>query len=136
MKKIALIMMLIMSLFLISCSGSNTNEAGTNEERTVMTITPEEAKKQLNENSEIILLDVRTQLEYDAEHIEGTTLVPLDDISEKASEIIPDQEKVYYVYCRSGNRSATAAQLLVDMGYENVYDLGGIIDWPYDTVTE
>lgn len=134
MKKIVLISMLIVTLLLISCSGKDTNNTNRDEESGVIMITPEEAKEQLDKNSEIILVDVRTKSEYKGEHIEGAILLPLDDISEKASEVIPDQEKTYYVYCRSGNRSATAAQLLVDLGYKNIYDLGGISDWPYDTV--
>jgi len=131
MKKIMLIMLIITSLFLIACSNNDQNTEGK-----VLMISPEEAKENLDSNSDIILLDVRTQTEYDSGHIAEAVLLPLDDISEKASEVIPDQEKIYYVYCRSGNRSAAAAQLLVDMGYENIYDLGGIIDWPYDTVTK
>lgn len=131
MKKIMLIILIITSLFLIACSNNKQNTEGK-----VLMISPEEAKENLDANSDIILLDVRTQLEYDSEHIAEAVLLPLDDISEKANEVIPEQEKIYYVYCRSGNRSATAAQLLVDMGYENIYDLGGIIDWPYDTVKE
>jgi phage shock protein E len=136
MKKIMLIMLIITSLFLIACSNNDQNTEVTDTEGKVLMISPEEAKENLDSNSDIILLDVRTQAEYDSEHIAEAVLLPLDDISEKASEVVPDQEKIYYVYCRSGNRSATAAQLLVDMGYENIYDLGGIIDWPYDTVTE
>jgi len=136
MKKIMFITLFIVSLLLISCSNSEQGVDNIGTEEKVLMISPEEAKENINENSEIILLDVRTPSEYESEHIEGAVLLPLDQINEKASEVIPDKEEIYYVYCRSGNRSATAAQLLVDMGYENVYDLGGIIDWPYDTVKE
>jgi len=136
MKKIVFIILIIASLLMISCSNSDqTVEENENEtEGKVIMISPEEAKENLDEDSEIVLLDVRTPSEYESGHIEDAVLLPLDQLNEKASEVIPDQEKIYYVYCRSGNRSATAAQLLVDMGYENIYDLGGIIDWPYDTV--
>ena len=136
MKKIVFIILIIASLLMISCSNSDqTVEENENKaEGKVIMISPEEAKENLDEDSEIVLLDVRTPSEYESGHIEDAVLLPLDQLNEKASEVIPDQEKIYYVYCRSGNRSATAAQLLVDMGYENIYDLGGIIDWPYDTV--
>ena len=134
MRKIVFIILIIASLLMISCSNSDQNVDENEMEGEVIMISPEEAKDNLDENSEIILLDVRTPSEYESEHIENAVLLPLDQLNEKASEVIPAQEKIYYVYCRSGNRSATAAQLLVDMGYENIYDLGGIIDWPYDTV--
>jgi rhodanese-related sulfurtransferase len=137
MKKIVFIILVITSLLMISCSPTNNKNAEENDnEGKVLMVSPEQAKKDLEENEEIILLDVRTLMEYESEHIKGAVLLPLDEIAEKANEVIPDKEEVYYVYCRSGNRSATAAQLLVDMGYENIYDLGGIIDWPYDTVKE
>jgi len=136
MRKIVFIILIIASLLMISCSNSDQNVDENEMEGEVIMISPEEAKDNLDENSEIILLDVRTPSEYESEHIENAVLLPLDQLNEKASEVIPDLEKIYYVYCRSGNRSATAAQLLVDMGYENIYDLGGIIDWPYDTVKE
>ena len=136
MKKIMFVILIIASLLMISCDNSAENIEGNGTEGKVLMISPEEAKESLDENSEIILLDVRTPSEYESGHIEGAVLLPLDNITEEASEVIPDNEKIYYVYCRSGNRSATAEQLLVDMGYKNIYDLGGIIDWPYDTVTE
>lgn len=136
MKKIVFVILIIASLLMISCNNSDQNVEKNETEGKVIMISPEEAKDNLDENPEIILLDVRTPSEYESEHIENAVLLPLDQINEKASEVIPAQEKIYYVYCRSGNRSATAAQLLVDMGYENIYDLGGIIDWPYDTVKE
>ena len=136
MRKIVFIILIIASLLMISCSNSDQNVDENEMEGKVIMISPEEAKDNLDEDSEIILLDVRTLSEYESGHIEDAVLLPLDQVNEKASEVIPDLEKIYYVYCRSGNRSATAAQLLVDMGYENIYDLGGIIDWPYDTVKE
>jgi len=137
MKKIIFVLLIIISLLMISCSTANNKNAEDSDDAgKVLMITPEKAKENLEENEAIVLLDVRSVTEYEAEHIKGAVLLPLDEIAEKANEVIPDQKQVYYVYCRSGNRSATAAQLLVDMGYEKIYDLGGIIDWPYDTVKE
>lgn len=99
------------------------------------TIGPEEARDMMRQNQEYILLDVRTQEEYDEAHIAGAVLLPDYQIAENAAAQLPDKEAVILVYCRSGRRSAAAAQMLAAMGYANVYDFGGILDWPYDTVT-
>ncbi|HCC07177.1 MAG TPA: rhodanese-like domain-containing protein [Clostridiales bacterium] len=99
----------------------------------VNSIKPEEAKKNLKNDSNIILLDVRTKEEYIVSHIPGSILIPVDNIKVEVEAKIRDKEDIVYVYCRSGNRSQTAATELVKMGYANVYDLGGIQDWPYET---
>ncbi len=96
-------------------------------------ITADEAKKRLDSDESIILLDVRTEEEYREKHIPGSLLLPLSDLEDKAESEIPDKDATLFVYCRSGNRSATASKILVNLGYTKVYDLGGIIDWPYDT---
>lgn len=100
-----------------------------------LTLTPKAAKTRLEENPDAILLDVRTQEEYDGGHIPGAVCFPNEDIQpelplpfEKDAEIL--------VYCRSGRRSAEAAEKLADMGYTNVADFGGIQDWPYETTTD
>ena len=97
-------------------------------------IDAEEARRMMDEE-EVIIVDVRTEEEYEEAHIEGALLLTLDQIDSKAESVIPDKEKTYLIYCRSGNRSAQAAEKLVEMGYANIYDFGGIIDWPYDTVS-
>jgi len=81
-----------------------------------------------------ILLDVRTDEEYNAEHIEGAVLIPDYEIGSRAETDLPDKTALVLVYCRSGRRSANAANELIGMGYTSIYDFGGIIDWPYDTV--
>ncbi|XMB72650.1 rhodanese-like domain-containing protein [Mycoplasmatota bacterium WC30] len=124
MKKSLLLLITFFTIFLVSCSG------GTGFE----TISAAEGKIMMDEDASIILLDVRTASEYNEEHIEGARLFPLDDIETTASKVISDKTATYIIYCRSGNRSNQASQLLVDMGYENIYDMGGIINWPYDTV--
>ena len=99
-------------------------------------ITAEEAKERLDSGDELILLDVRTQEEFDAGHIEGAILLPNETITDtEQPDILPDLGAEILIYCRSGNRSAQAANKLVALGYTNVYDFGGIIDWPYETVT-
>lgn len=100
-----------------------------------LTLTAEEAKARLDEGEDVILLDVRTQEEYDAGHIPGAVCLPNEDIS--AGLPLPyGKEAEILVYCRSGRRSALAAEKLADMGYENVADFGGILDWPYGTTAD
>lgn len=100
-----------------------------------LTLTAEEAKARLDEGENVILLDVRTQEEYDAGHIPGAVCLPNEDITEDSS--LPyDKEAEILVYCRSGRRSAQAAEKLAKMGYENVADFGGILDWPYETTAD
>lgn len=86
-------------------------------------------------DKDIILVDVRTPEEYRKKRIPGSILLPDYEIRSRAAEVIPDKEAKIVVYCRSGRRSAQAARVLKDMGYSNVYDLGGIIDWPYETIS-
>jgi rhodanese-related sulfurtransferase len=96
-------------------------------------INAEEAKKIMDSES-IIVLDVRTQSEYDEGHINNALLLPVTEIEEKAEEILKNKNEKILVYCRSGNRSQTASKQLIEMGYTEVYDFGGIIDWPYEIV--
>ncbi|MFA9423302.1 MAG: rhodanese-like domain-containing protein [Sedimentibacter sp.] len=96
-------------------------------------ITAQEAKA-IIDSEEVIILDVRTQAEYDEGHIENAVLLPVTDIKSMAENILVDKNGKILVYCRSGNRSATASQTLIEMGYTNIYDFGGIADWPYEIV--
>lgn len=98
-------------------------------------ITPEKAKEIMDEQSEIVIVDVRTQEEYEDGHIENAVLIPDYEIKEKAEKIIDDKNKKILVYCRSGRRSASAAKILLEMGYTDVLDFGGIIEWPYSIVS-
>ena len=84
----------------------------------------------------VFVVDVRTPEEYQQGHIENAKLLPLSELEEKASAVIPDKSKKILLYCRSGRRSAVAAELLVNSGYEKVYDFGGINDWKGKLVRE
>lgn len=99
-------------------------------------ITAVEAKGRIDSGDELIILDVRTQAEYNAEHIPNAILIPNETITDKMPELLPDLDAEILIYCRSGNRSAQAARKLIQIGYTNVYDFGGINNWPYDTVKE
>lgn len=93
-----------------------------------------EQAKEIIKREEVIILDVRTPEEYKEEHIEDALLIPDYDLKDLVEGEIPNKDEKILLYCRSGNRSKAAAKILVDMGYTNVYDFGGIIDWPYETV--
>ena len=93
----------------------------------------QETAKEMMDTQEVIILDVREQHEYDSGHIPGAVLLPVGTITEDtAAAVIDNLDTVVLVYCRSGNRSKTASQALADLGYTNVYEFGGINDWPYD----
>jgi len=96
-------------------------------------ISQEEAKEMMD-TKEVIILDVREQSEYDSGHIPGAVLLPVGTIDEDtAAATIPDKDSTVLVYCRSGNRSKTAASALAELGYTGIYEFGGIITWPYET---
>ncbi len=98
-------------------------------------IDPLEAKKRLDSEKGIILLDVRTQDEYIENHIPKSTLIPLSVVATEASKKLTDKQATIFVYCRSGSRSRAAVKMLLKQEYTNVYDLGGIVRWPYKTVS-
>ena len=95
-------------------------------------ISQDEAKEMMD-SQEVVILDVREQDEFDSGHIAGAVLLPVGSISEAtAAEVIPKKDSVVLVYCRSGNRSKTASEKLVELGYTKVYEFGGINTWPYE----
>lgn len=99
-------------------------------------ITAKQAKARMDSGDAIIILDVRTQEEFNAGHIAGAILIPNETILDEQPALLPDLDAEILVYCRSGNRSAQSANKLIAIGYTNVYDFGGIIDWPYEVVTD
>jgi len=109
------------------------NEEEPFEKAEYKSLTPEEAKEMM-ENGDVIVVDVRTEEEFRQGHIEGAILIPDYDLDKLAAEKLPDKEATILLYCRSGNRSQLSAHLLNGMGYQNVYDFGGIIDWRYGEV--
>ena len=94
-------------------------------------ITAEDAKKIMDSGEDFVILDVREQDEFDAGHIPGAILIPYTKIENKSEEMLPDKDTQILVYCRSGRRSKIAAQSLTALGYTNVKEFGGIMDWPY-----
>ena len=95
-------------------------------------ISQEEAKEMMDAGDAVVL-DVREQSEYDEGHIPGAVLLPVGSIDEDtAAAVIPEKSAMVLVYCRSGNRSKTAAAALAELGYTDVYEFGGINTWPYE----
>ena len=126
MKK--LIFLLLAALFLTACGQKNE----TKQEATYMNITVQEAKNLMATEEGYIILDVRTQEEFDEGHIPGAIVISHEEIEEKAEGVLTDKDQLILVYCRSGRRSKLAAEALVALGYTNIKEFGGIIDWPYE----
>ena len=118
----------LLTLGLAGCGGE-TQEKETGYQQ----ITAQEAKAMMDVGAGAIVLDVREQEEYDQGHIPGAVLLPVGEITqESAAAAVPEKDTVVLVYCRSGNRSKAAANELVQLGYTQVYEFGGIQDWPYE----
>ncbi len=111
----------------------NSEEEEAFEKAEYKRLTPEEAKEMM-ETEDVIILDVRTADEFRQGHIEGAILIPDYDLDKLVAEKLPDKEATILIYCRSGNRSELSSHLLIGMGYQNVYDFGGILDWRYGEV--
>ena len=102
------------------------------EETGYVCITPQEAKEIMDTQQGCVILDARAPDEYETGHIPGAIVISHEEIKEKAESQLPDKNQLILVYCRSGRRSKLAAQDLADLGYTNVKEFGGIIDWPYE----
>ena len=125
MKRI--VMIFIFLLLLLTGCGGNAADGSYHQ------ITQEEAKEMMD-TQEVIILDVREQDEYNSGHIPGAVLLPVGTINEDtAAAAIPEKDSMVLVYCRSGNRSKTAAAALASLGYTKIYEFGGINTWRYET---
>ena len=121
-------------LLILILAGCTTGHQKEEETMNYQQITPKEAKEIMDTREGYIILDVRTREEYDTGHIEGAVCLPNEEIADTEPELLPDKSRQILVYFRSGRRSKEAAQKLADMGYENVLEFGGILDWPYEIV--
>ena len=126
MKK--LIFILLAVLLLTACGQAKENV----QEAVYMNITAQQAKEIMDSQEGYIILDTRTQEEYDEGHIPGAIVISHDEIKQKAESVLTDKNQLILVYCRSGRRSKLAAEDLVALGYTNIKEFGGIIDWPYE----
>ena len=147
MKKILCIISAILCIFLAACGNDRSIEiiggadgptsiivAEKGEKAMYEQITPQEAKKIMDSGEEHVILDTREQNEFDEGHIPNAILIPYTEIENKAAEMLPDKDAQILAYCRSGRRSKIAAESLAKLGYTNVKEFGGIIDWPYGVV--
>ena len=131
---------IVSSLLLFSCSNgaSETEQTVTDmkSEKPISyeQITQEKAKELMETQTDYVIIDARTDEEFAQGHIEGAVLIPEYEIEKKAPQIIPDKDTLILVYCRSGRRSKIASEELVKLGYTNVKEFGGIIDWKYEIV--
>ena len=145
MKKILCIISAVLCIFLTACTDATSIGiiggadgptsiiiAEKGEKAMYQQITAEEAKKIMDSGEEHIILDTREQDEFDEGHIPGAILIPYTEIENKAEEMLPDKDAQILVYCRSGRRSKIASEALSKLGYTNVKEFGGIIDWPYE----
>ena len=123
MKYILMLAIVIGGLFMFMQNGSANQ-----------TMTYQELQNKLNAKENFVLLDVRTQEEFNAGHIPSAILLPYDEINIKAATVLPDKEKEIVLYCRSGRRSAIAKKALVELGYKDVKDFGGISRWQGELV--
>lgn len=112
----------------------NTGKQPAPKKAEYRAITPKDAKAAMDAGQEIIIVDVREPYEFESGHIPGAVNLPLGNLTALAATELPDKDALIYLYCRSGARSRTGAMQLVKLGYTNLYDLGGIINWPYDVV--
>ena len=126
MRKLILILLV---LLMTACGQEKENK----QEAVYMNITAQEAKEIMDTQTGYVILDTRTQEEFAEGHIPGAILIPYDEVMEKAEGILTDKDQLILVYCRSGRRSKLAAADLVTLGYTNIKEFGGIIDWPYET---
>lgn len=114
------------------CSGGSQAE----KDEPYLNISAVEAKEIMDTQTGYIILDVRTEEEFAAGHISGAILIPDYEIDTRALDELPDKDQLILVYCRSGRRSKNASEQLVALGYTNIREFGGIIDWPYEVVTD
>ena len=123
------LLMLLTLALPFGCVGCSGGGSATYDQ-----ISGAEAKALMDSESGYILIDARTQEEYDEGHIPGAILIPEYEIADRAEKELPDKDQLILVYCRSGRRSKIAAEELVKLGYTNIKEFGGIIDWEYEIV--
>ena len=139
-----LIILAVLLLIVVSCSAAETPDVIDEEDETSTdepcsdispiptVITPQQAEEMM---TDAIILDVRTQSEFDSGHIAHAILLPYDEVAALAATILPDKNRTILIYCRTGRRSNIAALTLAELGYTSVYDFGGIVDWHGPIVT-
>ena len=135
MTKVISPFMVLMLCFLSACFGNSSQTGSTvSNSPGYQRITAETAYQMMQELNAFVLLDVRTEGEFREGHIAGATLIPVNELERRAPTELPDRSAVILVYCRAGVRASNAARTLAGMGYTQVFNIGGTIDWPYGIV--
>lgn len=128
MKKI--ISFILLLVLLTGCGASSADEAGYKQ------ISSAEAMEIMENESGYIIIDVRTPEEFKKKHITGAVNIPNEKIGDEEIDALPDKNQLILVYCRSGNRSKQASAKLAELGYTNISEFGGIIDWSGETESD
>ena len=128
MKK--LLPILLSALMITGCAGTSNSQTNTYRQ-----ITMYEAVDMMAQETGYIILDVRRPDEFAAGHIPNAINVPNESIGTSEIPELPDKDQLIMVYCRSGRRSKEASEKLVKLGYTNIVEFGGILDWKGETVT-
>jgi len=129
-KAYSIIPLLFVLLLCVSaCATKEKNATASGTHKSYTQISQDVAKDMILKDNSLIIIDVRTKGEYEEGHIPGAVLIPNESIKDRKPELLPDVNQVILVYCRSGNRSKQAAQKLANMGYNKVYEFGGINTW-------
>ena len=126
----------VVTLFGSGCSRNESSKAEETSQKIASyeQISQNEAKNLMETEKDYVIIDARTEEEFAQGHIEGAILIPEYEISRRAEKELPNKDQLILVYCRSGRRSKIASQALADLGYSNVKEFGGIIDWQYGIV--
>lgn len=143
MKRTLKILFLLSLAFILLAAGCGKEDTQGDKEMSYTKtqdgyyqITPEEAHEIMVRESDYVILDVRTESEFNEAHIPNAVLLPDYEIVDRAAVDLPDKDRMILVYCRSGRRSKNASAELAAQGYTNVWEFGGIIDWPYDVESD
>ncbi len=132
--KVFAVLSAVVCLCLLGLAGCAQQE--DNVENTYQQISAQEAKSIMDTEKESVIIDARTEEEFAEGHIKNAILIPEYEIAARAEKELPDKDALILVYCRSGRRSKIASEEFVKLGYTNVKEFGGIIDWPYETTTD
>ena len=130
MKRFICLLMAFLGLSGCAKQPAEPPRDGDGSIRSYQQISQEEAMEMMKRDDGHVIVDVRRQDEYDEGHIPGAILIPNESINKTRPEQLPDPDQIILVYCRSGVRSKEASQKLLEMGYERIYEFGGIITWP------
>ncbi len=126
---------LVISLFAVFLLAGCAAAPAEDTENGVTHISMEEAQAMMEQDENCIILDVRSYAEYAERHIPGAICIPNDTIGKEEIAQLPDKDQRIMVYCRSGRRSKQAAAKLALLGYTDIVEIGGINDWPGETVS-